>query len=164
MSSPRTSAKPHCSVRLFPRSLSLVALGSMFVAVDAIMYVIDAGYCLLKVFNLRIDMDTRQIYPISQANANQRMSRASLTKLGRVSPRVDLAGTHRLPASLLPSLSISYCSGNVFVFTLKESLGTKCRNPMCHSTDDLSQRRSVALLKSLGVHDLLHFQLMDSPP
>jgi pre-mRNA-splicing factor ATP-dependent RNA helicase DHX38/PRP16 len=57
----------------------------MFVAVDGIMYEVDAGYCKLKVFNPRIGMDALQIYPISQANANQSMSRASPTGPGRVS-------------------------------------------------------------------------------
>ena len=33
-----------------------------------------------------------------------------------------------------------------------------------NSTDELGQRRSVALLKSLGVQDLLQFHFMDSPP
>lgn len=43
--------------------------------VDGIMYVIDSGYCKLKVYNPRIGMDALQIYPISQANANQRSGR-----------------------------------------------------------------------------------------
>lgn len=34
--------------------------------VDGIMYVIDSGYCKLKVYNPRIGMDALQIYPISQ--------------------------------------------------------------------------------------------------
>ncbi|KAB5558793.1 hypothetical protein PHYPO_G00021290 [Pangasianodon hypophthalmus] len=40
--------------------------------VDGIMFVVDSGYCKLKVFNPRIGMDALQVYPISQANANQR--------------------------------------------------------------------------------------------
>ncbi|CAF4372713.1 unnamed protein product [Rotaria socialis] len=44
--------------------------------VDGIMYVVDSGYCKLKVYNPRIGMDALQIYPVSQANANQRMGRA----------------------------------------------------------------------------------------
>lgn len=43
------------------------------------MYVIDSGYCKLKVYNPRIGMDALQIYPISQANANQRSGRAGRT-------------------------------------------------------------------------------------
>ena len=34
--------------------------------VDGIMFVVDAGYCKLKVFNPKIGMDALQIFPISQ--------------------------------------------------------------------------------------------------
>ena len=53
-------------------------------AVDGIRYVIDAGYCKLKVFNPRIGMDALQLFPISQANANQRAGRAGRTGPGYV--------------------------------------------------------------------------------
>ncbi len=36
--------------------------------VDGIKYVIDTGYCKLKVFNPRIGMDALQIFPISQVS------------------------------------------------------------------------------------------------
>ena len=49
---------------------------------DGIQYVIDAGYCKLKVFNPKIGMDSLQVYPISQANANQRSGRAGRTGPG----------------------------------------------------------------------------------
>jgi pre-mRNA-splicing factor ATP-dependent RNA helicase DHX38/PRP16 len=52
--------------------------------VDGIKYVVDAGYCKLKVFNPRIGMDALQVYPISQANASQRAGRA-----GRTGPGLD---------------------------------------------------------------------------
>ena len=39
---------------------------NVVVAVDGIMFVIDAGYCKLKVYNPRIGMDALQVYPISQ--------------------------------------------------------------------------------------------------
>ncbi|GAB1293632.1 RNA helicase [Apodemus speciosus] len=52
--------------------------------VDGIMFVIDSGYCKLKVFNPRIGMDALQIYPISQANANQRSGRAGRTGPGQL--------------------------------------------------------------------------------
>lgn len=51
-------------------------------AVDGIMYVIDAGYSKLKVYNPRMGMDSLQITPISQANANQRSGRAGRTGAG----------------------------------------------------------------------------------
>lgn len=50
--------------------------------VDGIRYVIDSGYCKLKVFNPKIGMDALQIFPISQANANQRAGRAGRTGPG----------------------------------------------------------------------------------
>lgn len=54
----------------------------LLVLVDGIMYVVDSGYCKLKVYNPRIGMDALQIYPISQANANQRSGRAGRTGPG----------------------------------------------------------------------------------
>lgn len=68
--------------------------------VDGILYVIDTGFCKLKVYNPRIGMDalqvqqfrscarvclTRvpQITPISQASANQRSGRAGRTGPGQ---------------------------------------------------------------------------------
>ncbi|KEG02478.1 pre-mRNA-splicing factor ATP-dependent RNA helicase PRP16, putative [Plasmodium vinckei vinckei] len=49
---------------------------------DGIKYVIDTGYCKLKVYNQKIGMDVLQITPISQANANQRSGRAGRTGAG----------------------------------------------------------------------------------
>ncbi|EUD68731.1 adenosinetriphosphatase [Plasmodium inui San Antonio 1] len=49
---------------------------------DGIKYVIDSGYCKLKVYNQKIGMDVLQITPISQANANQRSGRAGRTGAG----------------------------------------------------------------------------------
>ena len=82
--------------------------------VDGIMYVVDAGYCKLKVFNPRIGMDALQIYPISQANANQRMGRAGRTGPGSV---------HRSSSDQQFVLAFSV---NVFVSTPNETFGTKC--------------------------------------
>ncbi|KAJ2028464.1 DEAH-box RNA helicase prp16, partial [Coemansia sp. S3946] len=47
--------------------------------VDGVKYVVDCGYYKLKVYNPRIGMDSLQIVPISQANANQRSGRAGCT-------------------------------------------------------------------------------------
>ncbi|CDO66422.1 pre-mRNA-splicing factor ATP-dependent RNA helicase PRP16, putative [Plasmodium reichenowi] len=49
---------------------------------DGIKYVIDTGYCKLKVYNQTIGMDVLQVTPISQANANQRSGRAGRTGAG----------------------------------------------------------------------------------
>ena len=56
------------------------------VAVDGILYVVDAGYSKLKVYNPKVGMDALQITPISQANANQRTGRAGRTGSGLVAP------------------------------------------------------------------------------
>lgn len=53
------------------------------IAVDGIKFVVDTGYCKMKVYNPRIGMDALQIYPISQANANQRSGRAGRTGPGQ---------------------------------------------------------------------------------
>jgi pre-mRNA-splicing factor ATP-dependent RNA helicase DHX38/PRP16 len=50
--------------------------------VDGIIYVVDTGYCKLKVYNPRIGMDALQVTPISQANASQRSGRAGRTGPG----------------------------------------------------------------------------------
>ena len=50
--------------------------------VDGILYVVDSGFCKLKVFNPRMGMDALQITPISQAGANQRSGRAGRTGPG----------------------------------------------------------------------------------
>lgn len=51
---------------------------------DGILYVVDAGYSKLKVYNPKVGMDALQITPISQANANQRTGRAGRTGSGLV--------------------------------------------------------------------------------
>ncbi|KAL0872222.1 hypothetical protein ABMA27_004619 [Loxostege sticticalis] len=103
--------------------------------VDGIMYVIDSGYCKLKVYNPRIGMDALQIYPVSQANARQRAGRAGRTGPGKA---FCLYTQRQYQHELLPS-------------TVPEIQRTNLAN-------------TVLLLKSLGVEDLLAFHFMDPPP
>ncbi|XP_072321945.1 pre-mRNA-splicing factor ATP-dependent RNA helicase PRP16 isoform X1 [Eucyclogobius newberryi] len=103
--------------------------------VDGIMFVIDAGYCKLKVFNPRIGMDALQVYPISQANANQRAGRAGRTGPGQC---------YRLYTQ-------SAYKNEMLTITIPEIQRTNLANV-------------VLLLKSLGVQDLLLFHFMDPPP
>ncbi|XP_073997348.1 ATP-dependent RNA helicase l(1)G0007 isoform X1 [Rhodnius prolixus] len=103
--------------------------------VDGIMYVIDSGYCKLKVYNPRIGMDALQIYPISQANANQRSGRAGRTGPGQA---------YRLYTE-------RQYKDELLVSTVPEIQRTNLAN-------------TVLLLKSLGVQDLLQFHFMDPPP
>ncbi|VDD81699.1 unnamed protein product [Mesocestoides corti] len=103
--------------------------------VDGIRYVIDAGYCKLKVFNPRIGMDALQLFPISQANANQRAGRA-----GRTGPGV----AYRL-------YTIGQFEEEMLLSSVPEIQRTNLANV-------------VLLLKSLGVRDLMRFHFMDPPP
>ncbi|KAL4701898.1 hypothetical protein ACJJTC_013186 [Scirpophaga incertulas] len=103
--------------------------------VDGIMYVIDSGYCKLKVYNPRIGMDALQIYPVSQANARQRAGRAGRTGPGKA---FCLYTRRQYERDLLPA-------------TVPEIQRTNLAN-------------TVLLLKSLGVTDLLAFHFMDPPP
>ncbi|PSN46455.1 Pre-mRNA-splicing factor ATP-dependent RNA helicase PRP16 [Blattella germanica] len=103
--------------------------------VDGIMYVVDSGYCKLKVYNPRIGMDALQIYPISQANANQRSGRAGRTGPGQC---------YRLYTE-------RQYKDELLITTVPEIQRTNLAN-------------TVLLLKSLGVQDLLQFHFMDPPP
>ncbi|XP_075694621.1 pre-mRNA-splicing factor ATP-dependent RNA helicase PRP16 isoform X2 [Rhinoderma darwinii] len=103
--------------------------------VDGIMFVIDSGYCKLKVFNPRIGMDALQIYPISQANANQRSGRAGRTG----------------PGQCFRLYTQSAYKNELLCTTVPEIQRTNLSNV-------------VLLLKSLGVQDLLLFHFMDPPP
>lgn len=103
--------------------------------VDGIRYVIDSGYCKVKVYNPRIGMDALQISPISQQNANQRAGRA-----GRTGPGV----CYRLYTER------QFCN---------EML--EAQIPEIQRTN---LGYVVLLLKSLGVRDLLEFDFMDPPP
>ncbi|PGH10203.1 hypothetical protein AJ80_07562 [Polytolypa hystricis UAMH7299] len=103
--------------------------------VDGIMYVVDAGFSKLKVYNPRMGMDTLQITPISQANASQRAGRAGRTGPGKA--------FHLFTEVAFKS--------ELYIQTIPEIQRTNLAN-------------TVLLLKSLGVKDLLDFDFMDPPP
>ncbi|CAG8620152.1 11452_t:CDS:10 [Funneliformis mosseae] len=103
--------------------------------VDGIMYVVDTGYNKLKVFNPKIGMDSLQITPISQANANQRSGRAGRTGAGTCFRLYTEQAYHH----------------EMFMNTIPEIQRTNLANV-------------VLLLKSLGVKNLLDFDFMDPPP
>ncbi|EPS44650.1 hypothetical protein H072_1345 [Dactylellina haptotyla CBS 200.50] len=103
--------------------------------VDGIMYVVDAGYSKLKVYNPRMGMDTLQITPISQANSGQRSGRAGRTGPGKA---------YRLYTE-------QAFQNEMYIQTIPEIQRTNLSN-------------TVLLLKSLGVQDLLEFDFMDPPP
>jgi pre-mRNA-splicing factor ATP-dependent RNA helicase DHX38/PRP16 len=103
--------------------------------VDGIMYVVDAGYSKLKVYNPRMGMDTLQITPISQANASQRAGRAGRTG----------------PGKAFHLFTERAFKDELYIQTIPEIQRTNLAN-------------TVLLLKSLGVKDLLDFDFMDPPP
>ena len=103
--------------------------------VDGIMYVVDAGYSKLKVYNPRMGMDALQITPISQANASQRAGRAGRTGPGKA--------FHLYTERAFKE--------EFYIQTIPEIQRTNLAN-------------TVLLLKSLGVRDLLDFDFMDPPP
>ncbi|KAI9596702.1 P-loop containing nucleoside triphosphate hydrolase protein [Syncephalis fuscata] len=102
---------------------------------DGVMYVIDSGYYKLTVYNPRIGMDSLQITPISQANANQRSGRA-----GRTGPGMcyRLYTEQAYDCEMFPNTIPEIQRTNLSVIVLQ--------------------------LKSLGVKNLLDFDFMDPPP
>jgi pre-mRNA-splicing factor ATP-dependent RNA helicase DHX38/PRP16 len=103
--------------------------------VDGIFYVIDSGYCKLKVYNSKIGMDALQVFPISRANANQRAGRAGRTGPGQTFRLfTERSFRDEMLANTVPEIQRTHLS-NV-----------------------------VLLLKSLGIKNLLEFDFMDPPP
>lgn len=103
--------------------------------VHGISYVVDTGYCKLKMYNSKLGIDTLQVTPISQANANQRAGRA-----GRTGPGI----AYRLYTEM------AYIR-EMFETTLPEIQRTNLSN-------------TVLILKSLGVEEISDFDFMDRPP
>jgi len=103
--------------------------------VDGVKYVVDAGYCKLKVYNPRIGMDALQVTPVSHANASQRAGRAGRTGAGFCYRLyTERQFREEMLATQVPEIQRTNL-GNV-----------------------------VLLLKSLGVENLLDFAFMDPPP
>ena len=103
--------------------------------VDGILYVIDCGFCKMKVFNPKMGMDSLSVFPCSRAAANQRSGRA-----GRTGP-----GTcYRL-------FTEAAFMSEMLETTVPEIQRTNLGNV-------------VLLLKSLNVDNLLDFDFMDPPP
>jgi pre-mRNA-splicing factor ATP-dependent RNA helicase DHX38/PRP16 len=103
--------------------------------VDGIIYVVDTGFCKVKVYNPKIGMDALQINPVSQANANQRSGRAGRTGPGTCY-RLYTEAAYR---------------HEMFENNIPEIQRTNLANV-------------VLLLKSLNVKNLLDFDFMDPPP
>eukprot|EP00835_Amoeboradix_gromovi_P005035 NODE_437_length_8620_cov_0.295857.p2 type:complete len:900 gc:universal NODE_437_length_8620_cov_0.295857:3450-751(-) len=103
--------------------------------VDGVKYVIDSGYSKLKVFNPRLGIDTLQVTPVSQANANQRSGRAGRTTAGYC---------YRLYTEI-------QFQKELLVNTIPEIQRTNLANV-------------ILLLKSLNIKNVFDFDFMDAPP
>lgn len=103
--------------------------------VDGVKYVVDSGYCKLKVYNPRVGMDSLQVTPVSRANAAQRAGRAGRTG---------------------PGFCYRLYTQNQFNRELLETQVPEIQRTNLGNV--------VLLLKSLGVSNLLDFKFMDPPP
>jgi len=103
--------------------------------VDGIRYVIDTGYCKLKVYNPKIGMDALLVTPVSKANANQRSGRAGRTG---------------------PGFCFRLYTDRQFRDELMETAVPEIQRTNLSNV--------VLLLKSLGIKNLLEFDFMDPPP
>ncbi|KAF5779486.1 putative RNA helicase [Helianthus annuus] len=103
--------------------------------IDGIKYVIDPGYVKMKSYNSRTGMESLQVTPTSQASADQRAGRSGRTGPGKC---------FRL-----------YTAYNYFSDLVANTVPEIQRTNLANV---------VLTLKTLGIHDLLHFDFMDRPP
>jgi pre-mRNA-splicing factor ATP-dependent RNA helicase DHX16 len=103
--------------------------------IDGISYVIDCGLEKQNVYDSATGINSLVVVPSSRASVEQRAGRAGRTGPGMAFRLyTKYAFYHELPESTLP-----------------EILRVSVDSP-------------VLLLKSMGIHDILHFDFMDPPP
>lgn len=103
--------------------------------IEGIIYVLDPGFCKQKSYNPRTGMESLTVTPCSKASANQRAGRAGRVAAGKCFRLYTAwAYQHELEETTVPEIQ-------------RTSLGNV-----------------VLLLKSLGIHDLMHFDFLDPPP
>ena len=102
--------------------------------IDGVYYVVDPGFCKLKVFNAKTGMDALQVVPISQASAKQRAGRAGRTGPGQC---YRLYTREAFTSEMLPA-------------TVPEMQRSNLANVVLN-------------LKAMGIPDLLRFDWMDPP-
>lgn len=103
--------------------------------IDGIKYVIDPGFVKMTSYNPRTGMESLLVTPISKASAMQRAGRSGRTGPGKC---FRLYTAYNYEVDLDDN-------------TVPEIQRTNLANV-------------VLMLKSLGIHDLLHFDFMDPPP
>lgn len=143
------------------------------------MFVIDGGFCKLKVYNPRIGMDALQVYPISQVYSASLsiiwsvlyhslchccvIARLMLTNVVAVLEEQELGMLSCIAGIYMYLLLCVYCRQCYRMYTQ-----AAYRSEMLVATIPEIQRTNLAnvvlLLKSLGVENLLHFHFMDPPP
>ncbi|VDK18158.1 unnamed protein product [Anisakis simplex] len=105
------------------------------VTIDGISYVIDPGFGKQNSFDARSGVEHLHVVTISKAAANQRAGRAGRTGPGKCFRLYTAwAYKHELEDQPIPEIQRTNL-GNV-----------------------------VLMLKSLGIHDLIHFDFLDPPP
>ncbi|KAI9834135.1 MAG: DEAH-box ATP-dependent RNA helicase prp43 [Phylliscum demangeonii] len=102
--------------------------------IDGIVYVVDPGFSKQKVYNPRIRVESLLVSPISKASALQRAGRAGRTRPGKC---------FRL-----------YTEGAFNKELIEQTYPEVLRSNLANT---------VLELKKLGIHDLVHFDLMDPP-
>ena len=120
-----------------PKDARKVVIGTNIaetsLTIDGICYVIDTGFCKQKTYNPRSGIESLIVTPISQAQAAQRAGRA-----GRTQP------------------------GTCFRLYTKWSFAHELEENTIPEIQRTNMNSVVLMLKSLGIHDLLHFDFMVS--
>eukprot|EP00906_Rhabdomonas_costata_P005782 RCo008591 len=102
--------------------------------IDGIVYVVDAGFCKMNAYNPRSGLESLVVVPISKANAIQRAGRAGRTQPGKCYRiYTKWSYEHELDDVVVPEIQ-------------RTNLGAV-----------------VLLLKTIGIHDLVHFDFIDAP-
>ena len=118
-----------------PKDARKVVIGTNIaetsLTIDGICYVIDTGFCKQKTYNPRSGIESLIVTPISQAQAAQRAGRA-----GRTQP------------------------GTCFRLYTKWSFAHELEENTIPEIQRTNMNSVVLMLKSLGIHDLLHFDFM----
>lgn len=122
-------APPGCRKCILATNIAEASL-----TIDGIFFVIDPGFCKIKKYDSKRDMDSLIIAPISKANAKQRAGRA-----GRTGP------------------------GKCYRLYTEEAYKNEMAETSVPEIQRINLGSIVLLLKALGVNDFLHFDFMDSP-
>ena len=105
------------------------------ITIDGIIYVIDPGLVKQKSYQPKTGLESLVVVPCSKAAANQRAGRA-----GRLAP------------------------GKCFRLYTRWSFDNELDDSPVPEIQRSDLSSVVLLLKSLGIHDLLHFEFLDAPP